>query len=183
MNNVEIRLKKEKLIQTIKNNIKPNELNTVEKSILDKNDPFLSYLFAREIKGADINSHLKVVVNNLDAQLMYTFAMEIPCNKDLIIDGLSKIGDAKWLYFLAWSNDVNKEKLLDELLKTNDINYIFSFGINVPDANKDKIADYIISTNNIEYINKLGKLGIHREERLELIRQAEQNNIKRLKRI
>ena len=75
MNNVEIRLKKEKLIQTIKNNLKGGELKTVEKSILDKNDPFLSYLFAKEINGADINSHLNVVINSNDAQMMYTFAM------------------------------------------------------------------------------------------------------------
>lgn len=181
MNNVEIRLKKEKLIQTIKTNLKGGELKTVEKSILDKNDPFLSYLFAKEINGADINSHLNVVINSNDAQMMYTFAMEIPCNKDLIIDGLSRIGDAKWLYFLAWADGVNIDKLLDELIKTNDINYIYSFGTNIPNADKNKIIKYIISTNNIQYINNLGRLGISREERSELIRQAEINNIRKLK--
>lgn len=178
---IELQLKKEKLIQFIKSSTTIDKLNTIEKSILDQNDPFLSYLFAKEIKNANIPSHLKIVADSKDYQTMYTFAMEIDCDKTLITKAIVKSGIAKWMYFLSWAKGVDIKLLEDSILKTEDIKYIYFFGLDVPQANKERIAKYILQSGNIYYINLLGRYGIKRGDREAAIKLAEDKIKKEMK--
>ena len=181
MKDIEIKLEKEKLIHYIKSKITKDDLSAIEMSILDKNDPFLSYLFAREIKNCNISSHLKVVTDSNDYQTMYTFAMEIDCDKTLITEKIAKSGIAKWMYFLAWAKGVDIKLLEDSILETGDINYIYMFGLDVPQANKERIAKYILQSGNIYYINLLGRYGIKRGVRENAIKEAEEKIKKEMK--
>ncbi len=181
MENIVDKIKKEKLIQYIKRSQNISELKTIEKSILDKNDPFLSYLFAKEIKSALIPLHLNVVVNSNDYQIMYTFAMEIECDKTPIQNAIIKSKNAKWIYFLSWAKGVDIKLLEDAIIETGDLYYIYRFGVDVPGANQERIAKLIIANGNIEYMYLLGRLGINHSEREYLIKNAEKSNIKNLK--
>lgn len=181
MDDVDIRLTKELLIKSIKLRINQNNFNVIENSVLRTNDPFLTYLFAKEIKGADINKHLQVVLNSDDYQTLYTFAMEIDCDKTQIQNKIINHGEAKWIYYLFWADNIDFKLLEEALYKTNDIDYIFKFGLSFKEANKDKIIDLIIKSKNIKYISQLGKFGVGFFERERIISEIQEENIRKLK--
>lgn len=181
MNNIEIKVKKEQLIQSIKGNISGSKLNTVESSILNTKDAFLSYLFLKEIGSKRVNEHIKVIADSNDYQIMYTTCMEVNCDKTLLQKKIMDSGIAQWMYFLGLADGIDIEQLEDAIIKTGDLPYIFMFGSSNPYSNKKKIAEYIISTNNIEYISKLGCMGINSEERTNLIYKAREKNIEEYK--
>lgn len=182
MNNIEIKIKKEQLIQSIKDNISESKLTTVETSILNTKDAFLSYLFLKEISTKRINEHLKVICDSNDYQTIYSTAMEIKCDKTLLQKKIMDSGIAKWMYFIGLAEGIDIEALEDAIIKTGDLPYIFMFGSSNPYCNKQKIAEYVISTNNPEYIGKLGCMGINSDERSNLIYLARQKNIEEYKR-
>ena len=177
MNDIDIKIKKEKLIQTIKTVISPKNIRTIENSILDKNDAFLSYLFAKEIEGASINKHLKVVASSRDYQTIYSFAMEIECDKTTLVEAIKNSGMAKWMYFVTYAKGVDAKLLEDAILNTNDLRYIFNFALNT-NCNRSKFIRKIVESKNLDYISQLGKLGVKSEERNILIKQVEDNTRK-----
>ena len=60
-----------------KENGRSEYFNKIENKVLAKNDASLSYLFARDVKGANVIKHGKVVLNGNDAQLIYLFAIDV----------------------------------------------------------------------------------------------------------
>lgn len=177
MNDIDIKIKKEKLIQTIKTVISPKNIRTIENSILDKNDAFLSYLFAKEIEGANIDKHLEVVASSKDYQTIYSFAMEVECDKTMLVESIKNSGIAKWMYFVTYAKGVDATLLEDAILNTDDLRYIFNFALNT-NCNRSKFIRKIVESNNLDYISQLGKLGVKSEERNILIKQVEDNTRK-----
>ena len=182
MEDIDIKLGKEKLIQTIKRVINNKNFRTIENSILDKNDAFLSYLFAKEIEGADIPSHLNVVLNSEDYQTIYTFAMEIKCDKKGLQNKITKHGDARWIYYLAWAENIDFESLQEALFNTGNIDYIFNFGLNFDNADKQKITEMVIASRRIDLIAQLGRYGVNFYQRERIISEIQEENIRSLRR-
>lgn len=182
MEDIDIKLGKEKLIQTIKKVINNKNFRTIENSVLDKNDAFLSYLFAKEIEGANIPSHLNVVLNSEDYQTMYTFAMEIKCDKKGLQNKITKHGEARWIYYLAWAENIDFESLQEALFNTGNIDYIFNFGLNFDNSDKQRITEMVIASRRIDLIAQLGRYGVNFYQRERIISEIQEENIRSLRR-
>ena len=102
-----------------------------EKLLLSLNDYRLSYLFAKEVLGADIYAHQDVIIRCGNLDYMCKFAQDV---KGADIDKLQSI-----------------------IIKSGSLKHIFEFAISVSGADVDKLRSIIINSNDVEYNYKFAR--------------------------
>ena len=115
---------------------KQTDRKKMEKVVLEAKNPEYSYMFARDIAGADIKKHQEVVVESNDVEQAVNYASDIPGADVKTLEQIVLASEnAKCLYEFAMSvENADIKALGKELVKTKDVDYIKKFEDNVENA-------------------------------------------------
>lgn len=160
---------KEKMVEEVAmilydiKNISSNEaIKKYEKRVLELNNPYLSYVFARDVEGANIKEHCINVIKSKDPLYNYEFAKafqkrKIDENNKKYICILGEIvilsGDA--LYNYRFARDVKGADILrhaNVVISSGNAELNFKFAKNIKGADINAHAEVVINSKNPKFM-------------------------------
>ena len=131
----------------------------LENAIIATGDAEYIYLFARDVKGANISKLEDAIIATDDAEYIFYFARDIEsANIKKLENAILASSDAEYIYLFARDvKGANISKLEDAIIATNNIEYIFYFARDIKGANIEKLENVIIADGDFEFIYYFAK--------------------------
>ena len=160
-------------------NIKGANIEKLEDGIIETQNIEWIYQFAKNIKGANIEKLEDKIIKTQNAVYIYYFAKNIKgANIEKLEDGIIKTQNAEYIcYFAEYVKGANIEKLEDGIIETQDAQYIYYFARNINGANKKRLKAEIKKININNKIKKVQEAKLTLNELMDLLIKAEYKEI------
>ena len=131
----------------------------LENAIIATGDAEYIYLFARDVKGANISKLEDAIIATDDAEYIFYFARDIEgANISKLEDAIIATNNIEYIFYFARDiKGANIEKLENVIIADGDFEFIYYFAKEVEGATISKLEDAIIATGNAEYIYKFAR--------------------------
>ena len=136
-----------------------------ERIVLESKNPKINYLFARNVKGADIKAHEQVVLESKDAWINYLFAddikgADIKSHEQVILENKNPEYNYRFAAYVEGANIKAHEQVV---LESKDAKYSYEFAQYFPDvADIKSHGIVIINSGSKKYMKKFADILIER---------------------
>jgi len=161
------------------NNVKGVNLELIQSSIINNDDPEPIYTFALLVKKANIEKLQQAIIESGDDDYIYLFAKNVNgANIKVLQEVIIDSKNVRCMFLFAKSVEgADIEKLQDVIISYGIFEYIYLFAKNVNGANMELLRSSVPESNNDAFMNTFDSISESEEDTSSNMYHITNNNI------